>query len=80
MRPAREMANRMKKMLIRDKIGIDDGFMRAVNNDIRRTLDDYFCIVDEVKIEVEPTDDGNYSLSINATANKIKNFSTTQIK
>ncbi len=79
MRPAREMANRMKKMLIHDKIGVDDGFLRALNNDIYRTLEDYFCISNDVKIEVDPKEDGNYSVSICATATKIKNFNTTKI-
>ncbi len=80
MRPAREMADRMKKMLMRDKIGIDDGFMSALNNDIKRVLDDYFCVDNDVKIQVETTDNGNYSIAINTTANKIKNFNTTKIK
>lgn len=76
MRPAREMAERMKNMLVRDKMGVGEGFSTALKGDIRNLLQDYFDLK-EVEMKVELGDDGLYNIRIYGTATAVKSFSST---
>ena len=41
-KPSRIMADRMREMLTRDKMGVHEGFMSAFANDLARVIGDYF--------------------------------------
>lgn len=77
LRPSKEMENRLKNMLTRDKMGVGQGFLTALSGDLNRLLGDYFSLDGEVKTEINPLDDGTYEIKIVGSANKIKAFSST---
>lgn len=77
MKISTSVADRMRDMLIRDKVGFTDGFAAAMKGDITHALQDYFDIDGEVRISVKQENDGRYSVSVNASATRIKQFATT---
>lgn len=77
MKASREIAERMREMLQRDKMGIKEGFVTALNGDLNRTLNDYFDLNDKCKLTIDSDDNGGYTLSLTATANRIKSFEST---
>lgn len=76
-RASKLMSDRLKGMLVRDKTGLGQGFKAAMSADIARTLSDYFCLSGGVEIDVEPLDNGNFSVTITSTAKKILRFDST---
>lgn len=77
MKLAEEMADRLRGMLTRDKIGVKEGFMTALNNDLNRLLGDYFELEEECGLNIEQDTGGNYLLTLGARASKIKSFEST---
>lgn len=77
LRPANKMCERMKEMLTKDKMGVHEGFMSALNGDIARTLSDYFELAAPPVVGVITDDDGNFEISVGAQACRIKPFATT---
>lgn len=76
MKVSTSVADRMREMLTRDKVGFTDGFAVAMKGDITHALQDYFDIDGEVQISVKQENDGRYSVSVNASATRIKQFAT----
>lgn len=76
MKPAREMAERMKNMLVRDKMGVGEGFSSALKGDIERLLQDYFELKSS-DVRVELDDNGFYKIKIEGNATAVKTFSST---
>ncbi len=74
----RQISARLKDMLTKDKMQVQEGFYTAFCGDAKRVLDDYFELLDKPNVKIELQDDGNYKLSIDATAIKIKSFQTTR--
>lgn len=77
MKASKEIANRMRDMLTWDKVGIKEGFSTALANDVNNLLCDYFSLDGNAKISVVQTENGTYSVSIEARATRIKKFETT---
>lgn len=77
MKVSTSVADRMREMLTRDKVGFTDGFAVAMKGDITHALQDYFDIDGEVQISVKQENDGRYSVNVNASATRIKQFATT---
>ncbi len=76
MRASKQIAERMKNMLVRDKMGVGEGFTAALKGDVEKLLDDYFT-VERADATVELNDDGKYEIRIVAIATAIKSFSST---
>ena len=77
-RHSREMAERLRAMLTKDKMGVHEGFMSALGGDIARTLSDYFELTAAPVIGISTDDDGNFEITLHASACRIKPFCTTQ--
>lgn len=77
MKASKEIANRMRKMLTQDKVGIKEGFSTALENDVNNVLGDYFSLDGRAKIKVEQGEKGEYRICIEAKATRIKQFETT---
>ena len=73
----RDIAQRMRDMLTHDKVGIKEGFRAAFSGDINKALGDYFDVLDCADIDVVLLEDGNYKITIEAKASRIKQFDTT---
>ncbi len=76
MKPVKLMTERMKNMLVRDKMGVGEGFSSALKGDVERLLLDYFALTD-VDLRVDLDDDGYYKIRIVGTATAVKSFSST---
>lgn len=76
-KPSSEMADRLKKMLTRDKMGVGEGFLATLKSDEKRLLCDYFSLDGDAEVSVTPLDDGSYDIQIKAKASKIKSFDST---
>lgn len=72
------MAERLKAMLTKDKMGVHAGFMSALTGDLSRVLGDYFDIAAPPSVAVSLDDDGTYDITVSAKATRIKRFDTTQ--
>ncbi len=77
MRADREISNRMRQMLTRDKIGVKEGFATALSNDCDHLLNDYFDLDGRAVVKIEQTEDGEYFFSVTGRAKRIKHFDTT---
>ena len=77
MRIQKQMISRLNNLLVKDKLGLNDGFLTAFRSDITHILGDYFALGSNVDIEVRHEEDGNYSVLISAKATQIKEFGTT---
>lgn len=77
MKASKEIANRMRKMLTQDKVGIKEGFSTALENDVNNVIGDYFSLDGRAKIQVEQGEKGEYRICIEANATRIKQFETT---
>lgn len=77
MRQDRNIAKRMREMLIHDKVSIKEGFSTALNNDLNRLLCDYFDLNESADIDVALMENGEYRIEIRASASRIKQFETT---
>jgi septum formation topological specificity factor MinE len=78
---AEEMKKRLGDMLTRDKVGVNEGFMTALDNDVNKLLNDYFELDKKCGIKVSQGENGKYILTLSASASRIKSFlSTADIK
>ena len=77
MKISTSVADRMREMLTRDKVGFTDGFAAAMKGDITHALQDYFDIDGEVQISLRQEGDGKYSVNVTASATRIRHFATT---
>lgn len=76
MKTSRETFDRLKKMLISDKIGAEDGFLKIFKTEITRLVRDYFVLDGEVDVKIEIDDFGLYKVDISFDAEDTKGFST----
>lgn len=77
MRIDRSIASRMREMLTQDCVGVKEGFMRALEGDLTNLLRDYFEVEGAPNVKILQTEDGKYTLSVDAKATRIKQFDTT---
>lgn len=72
MNEGRLAVNRLKSVLLKDKLNMSEGFMRALRNDVGRVLSYYMSLRgDGVEVFIDGTSDG-YTVQIKATAEDIK--------
>lgn len=76
-RPSRLMTERMKEMLIRDKMGVGEGFSSALTSDLGRVLGDYFDTLSAPTVAVARNEDGEYEVTVTVLAAGVKRFETT---
>ena len=76
MRTSRETFDRLKKMLITDKIGAEDGFLNIFKTEITRLIKDYFVLDEEIEVKIDVDDFGIYKVNIDFDAEDTKRFST----
>lgn len=72
-----KMAERVRRMLTRDKLG-GEGFSAALKRDCARLLGDYFALAGEPEITVSQREDGGYDITVRAQAHEIRRFRTTE--
>lgn len=64
--------NRLKNVLLKDKLNMSEGFMRALRNDVGRVLSYYLSLRgDGVEVFIDGTSEG-YTVRIKANADDIK--------
>ena len=64
--------NRLRSVLLKDKLNMSEGFMRALRNDVGRVLSYYMSLRgDGIEVFIDGTSDG-YTVRIKATAEDIK--------
>lgn len=76
MKPSRASFDRLKKMLVDDKIGAGDGFLSIFKTEVTRLVKDYFVLDGDVDIKIEIDDFGIYKVDILFDAEDTKGFST----
>ena len=76
MRTSRETFDRLKKILITDKIGAEDGFLNIFKTEITRLIKDYFVLDGEIEVKIDVDDFGIYKVNIDFDAKDTKRFST----
>ena len=73
MKKSAEVLERTRKILIKDKLNIPDGFRALLVGDIPSLLSHYFDLVEPfVKIKIEMDCDGNYLISAVCKAERVK--------
>lgn len=77
MRASKEIAKRMRDMLTQDKVGVKQGFATALEKDVGATLSNYFQLEKTPTVNITQTNEGEYAISIEAVALRIKQFETT---
>lgn len=69
--------NRLRSVLLRDKIQMSDGYMKAMRNDIARVLSYYMCLSEDgVNAQIDIDENGCYVVKIQAVAQIIKQIKT----
>ena len=63
-------------MLVSDKIGSEDGFLRIFKTEITRLVKDYFVLDGGIDVKIEIDDFGLYNVAIMFDAEDTKGFST----
>lgn len=76
MKTSRETFDRLKKMLVSDKIGAGDGFLKVFKTELTRLARDYFVLQGEIDVQIEVDDFGLYKVGISFDAEDTKRFST----
>ncbi len=71
MNESKQIANRLKKVLLQDKIYAYEGLSKALEGDVRMLLSYYMNLVGDVSINIDILDSGEYQININAKANNI---------
>ncbi len=64
-------AERIRNMLLKDKLDLGEGFMRALKGDLNRVLSYYLTPRGECEVLVSPTSDG-FAISISVKASGLK--------
>ena len=77
MKLQKQMISRLQNLLVKDKLGLSDGFMVAFKADITHLVGDYFALQTSPEVKVETAEDGKYTVIVTATATQIKQFGTT---
>ena len=76
MKPSKGTFDRLKKMLISDKIGADDGFLSIFKTEITRLVKDYFVLDGEIDLKIDIDECGQYEVCVSFDAEDTKRFST----
>lgn len=76
MKTSKDTFDRLKKMLVSDKMGVCDGFMKIFRTETSRFFGDYFVFDGEVEVQVELDDYGFYKVNVSFVAEDTKKFST----
>ena len=76
MKTSRETFDRLKKMLITDKIGAEDGFLNVFKTEITRLIKDYFVLDGEIEVNIDVDGFGLYKVNVGFDAEDTKRFST----
>lgn len=76
-KPSRLMVERIGDMLVRDKMGVHEGFLSAFSADIARVVGDYFELSSPPAVSVRRGEDGGFEVSVTAEARRLKRFETT---
>lgn len=71
MNESKQIANRLKKVLLQDKIYAYEGLSKALEGDVKMLLSYYMNLVGDVSINIDILDSGEYQININAKANNI---------
>lgn len=77
LRASRLMAERLKEMLTRDKLGVKEGFVSSLCKDTARLLGDYFELEFPPEVRISAAEEGGYEISVKALASDVKRFETT---
>ena len=77
MKPSKMTYERMKNMLVRDKLGVSDGFMQVYKTELSRLTADYFNLDGNLDMKIELLDDGEYKVQTEFVATETKGFSVT---
>jgi hypothetical protein len=75
MKPSRQSFDRLKKMLVYDKMGANDGFLNMFKTELTRLVKDYFVLDGEIDVSIEIDDFGFYKVSATFEAEEAKRFS-----
>ena len=67
----------MKNMLVRDKLGVSDGFMQVYKTELSRLTADYFNLDGNLDMKIELLDGGEYKVQIEFVATESKGVSVT---
>lgn len=78
MRADKQIANRMREILTKDKMGIKEGFFDILSKDMNNLLRNYFDLEKDAKITIEQSEQGVYKITVEGIASKIKQFDTTK--
>lgn len=78
MRVSSQIADRMKTMLVRDKLGVSDGFLQVFKGEINKIVNDYFVVDRPIEVQIELLDNGKYEVKMDFSASATKGFSTTR--
>lgn len=72
MNEGRMAVNRLKNVLLKDKLDMSEGFMRALRNDLGRVLSYYMRLRPEgIEVFIDDADNG-YSVRVKASAEDIR--------
>lgn len=77
MKPSREVYDRMKTMLVKDKLGVGDGFQSIFKTDLERLCGDFFNLDGKINLNIELLDDGKYQVNVSFQATETKGFCST---
>ena len=77
LRASRLMAERLKEMLTRDKLGVKEGFVSSLCKDTARLLGDYFELESPPEVRISAGEEGGYEISVKALSSDVKRFETT---
>lgn len=71
MNESKQIANRLKKVLLQDKIYAYEGLSKALESDVKMLLGYYMNLVGDVSVNIDILDSGEYQVNISAKANNI---------
>lgn len=71
---ARQASERLKGILVKDKIKAEEGFIQVLKSDLTRLFGDFFELTDLLDLKVELTDRGEFTIKVEARARRIKKF------
>ena len=71
MNESKQIAKRLKKVLLQDKIYAYEGLSKALEGDLRTLLSYYMNIVGDVSVNIDILDSVEYQVNVSAKANNI---------
>lgn len=71
MNESKQIAKRLKKVLLQDKIYAYEGLSKALEGDIKMLLEYYMNVIGDVSINIDILDSGEYQVNIFAKADNI---------